>query len=98
MLNLDEMLATKTIKQVVTMVKLRVDNSREAFDFIFDRDLQLEDYTKMVQKKLIKARKVEEKAEGWIEAASFSFSEELWNDIVINAGSCLEMHGKGSYE
>ena len=34
-----------------------------------------------------------ELAEYWIQAAMWSFTPELWDRMILDAGSCLECHG-----
>lgn len=90
---LEDYLATKSEKQVIKLINTRVLQIRNYLDLVMKYDLPLEMYSTTRRNEIKKATKLAELAEYWLQAAVWSFSQELWDKMITEAGSCLECHG-----
>ena len=92
MYNLDEQFMTKSVKQITNMVRSRIEKDRAATETIAEWG----DYVDMHPKyeRMVKeARAIEADVMAWMQAAEVLFSAEKWDDIIIEAGGCLECWG-----
>ena len=94
--NLDEQLATKSIKQVKAMMNTRKNNELAAYEHIEKYgEYPYSEYPKHVSS-VKKAEKVIDDVNDWINAAFPLFSNSLWDEMVADVFGCLE--GRGSVD
>jgi len=92
---LEEYLLDKTENQVIAMIRTRVNQINRYLDLDSKYDLDYTYLPSSIRAKLKTATKLAELAEYWLQAAVWSFSPQLWDKMILDAGSCLECH---SYE
>ena len=90
---LEEYLVTKSEKQVVNLIRTKVNQINNYLDLDAKYDLDYPHLPTSIRAKVKKAQKQAELAEYWIQAAMWSFTPELWDRMILDAGSCLECHG-----
>ena len=88
--NLGELLPTKSIKQVTSMLKVRHDRELAASEYVSKYDnYPYDDMPKYISG-LKKANKTVDDCRAWLNDAVHYFSEDLWNKMIVDAGYCME--------
>ncbi len=88
--NLAEFLATKSIKQVINMLKTRHDWEIAASEYVSKySEWPYYDVPRYVAGVKNAQKKIDD-CRDWMDDAVYYFSESLWNDMIDQAGYCQE--------
>ncbi len=88
--NLAEYLATKTTKQITNLIKSRLVKGHNAWQFIYDNNNYPLNEVPRIVTQIKKANLVESDCIAWLFDAAHYVSAELWDQVVVDSGLCLE--------
>jgi hypothetical protein len=90
--NLSELFATKTNKQLKTLIKNRLVKCEQASIYLIDNDNFPLNEVKRIQAQIKKEQSIESDCLEWLKDAVNYVSADFWNSIIEELNWCYDGH------